>query len=138
MLWERDGLLGEKKLELKLSGLGAIHNKWGSIRIMFLMMTGVKWLGVQRGLVLHTTNELLLSPTHKHSHCAGQAQTETPGRQSLNHKPGHSITATKSISVGLTLSAVQTHVLSWLQTPRFPNVLRITCNHCFPLDLPCG
>lgn len=35
MLWERDGLLGEKKLELRLSGLGAIHNKWGSIRIMF-------------------------------------------------------------------------------------------------------
>lgn len=34
MLWERDGLLREKKLELKLLGLGAIQNKWGSIRVM--------------------------------------------------------------------------------------------------------
>lgn len=33
-LWERDGLLWEGELELKLSGLGAIQSKWGSIRII--------------------------------------------------------------------------------------------------------
>ena len=31
-VWERDGLLREEKLELKLSGLGGIRNKCGSIR----------------------------------------------------------------------------------------------------------
>ena len=46
--WERDGLLREKKLELKLLGLGAIQNKWGSIRVM-VDDGRVRWLGYVGG-----------------------------------------------------------------------------------------
>lgn len=69
---ERDGLLREEKLELKLLGLGAIQHKWGSIRI--IVDDGWGGGGVKRlagakkwGLGLHTLNELLRALKHKHT-----------------------------------------------------------------------
>lgn len=76
---------GEKS-ELKLSGLGAIRSKWGSIRMM--VDEGMaKCSGVRAGLSVHTN-------THPCRHTlGGRGSSDGPRGASLNHERGLSISA---------------------------------------------
>lgn len=73
---------GEKS-ELKLSGLGAIRSKWGSIRMM--VDEGMaKSSGVRAGLSVHAN-------THTCRHTlGGRASTHRLQGASLNHEQGPS------------------------------------------------
>lgn len=120
-LWERDGLLSEEKLELKLLGLRAIRNKWGSIRVMVDddrgEMAGVmSEEGVRFTHGKHTPYKHMHArpntPTHPHGQASTNrdswqthTQSQTGDAQSLQLTPSQSI----SVRLTHTLTAVQTH-----------------------------
>lgn len=78
---------GEEKLELTFSGLGAIHNKWGSITIMF--DGGRVFKGKGGTLSLHSAEKLYY--THVQTHPVGTGEHNrgllayNPQTRTLNH-----------------------------------------------------
>lgn len=95
-----------------------------------LMMAGVKWLrGTRRvrfihhkwtSICTHTQPTHLLNRTGKHKPNSWQTITQSQTR-TLNHT--NWLNLNQSVLGSHALSAVQTDALSWLQTPRYSNIL---------------
>lgn len=130
---------GREKFELKLSGLGAIRSKWGSIRIMVDDGWGEVARGTRRVKSAHHKRNLCMHPHIK---------TPTHTLQAGKHKQrlladGRSITPTDAISINqcwdkLSLLCKHKFYLCSKHSDIQMFSRELAFNRCFHPDVPCG